>query len=249
MSDRIDDFASCPAAEQFHPVPYACYSVPQAYATMSDYFPWNPAAGQFHDPVPNAFDSALQGYIEDAEGCPSASSMTGHTRERRFERPINRYIPDLLCPERECLTTSGFLSSHGDKYGSLVHQKGVLISDLYIDSFMYEETALELDCKHQKKATKLGVDPRGDWFKTIGFSGIYVWLNGPSPVWVEFYILPGSGVEAGVRFILGRRDIRRIWGDGWTPQQYDEGMPMLPGVEMRSTFGVGDLPSQAKTER
>ncbi|KXX83365.1 hypothetical protein MMYC01_200041 [Madurella mycetomatis] len=246
MSDRIDDFAYYPAAEQFHPIPYACYSAPQGYATMSDHvgnFVCYPAAEQFH-PVPDSFYSAPQGYIEDVEGsspAPSTSrrggvAMAGHTRGRRFEKPINRYIPDLLCRERECLTIARFLSPHLGKHGFAVEQNGVLLSSLYVENFMYEETASELDCKPRLVTTKPCVDPRGDWFKPIATSGIYVWLNRADPVWVEFNILPGSGAEVGVRFILGRRDIKRIWGDSWTPQQYDEGLPMRPEAIEKNTF-------------
>ncbi|GAB1315729.1 hypothetical protein MFIFM68171_05939 [Madurella fahalii] len=208
--------------------------------------------------APHAMPFGFQGYIEDAERSfpvPSSSrqesvAMARPIRGRRIERPVNRHIPSRICHKHELLTTAGFLSWHGGPSGTIVDIEDVLISSLYFGSYMYEDTFSVLCTEPPRIPTDRTVDPRGDIFEPISFSGMYIWLNGPSPnppAWVWFYILPGSGAEAGVEFILGGPDIKRIWGDKWTPQQHVEGMPILPEAMSGFTFGAGD-PSLAELQ-
>lgn len=146
----------------------------------------------------------------------------------------DQYIPRTLCPAREYLTTAGILSH----YDAIVTYDGVLLSDLYYASYMYEETYVELGFTMTPGSPGRTVNPRGGIFNPIAKAEMCVWFDGrdsATPDWVEVHILPGSPSQTGVRFILGAPDIKRLFGQDWTPQRHLERMSKTQGASL--TFG------------
>ncbi|KAL2263623.1 hypothetical protein VTK26DRAFT_5985 [Humicola hyalothermophila] len=152
------------------------------------------------------------------------SSQIYSRRRALAERRSNiQYIPGSLCPRRECLTTANFILSNGDT----VIYRHVLLSKRYFHSYIWEETFRALGFEPSLARTQRSLNPRsGDFFDPIGISALSVQLDGQHNGWdlIWFYILPGSPAQAGVNFIVGKPDIERIYGRGWTAQQHVEAM-------------------------
>lgn len=170
---------------------------------------------------------------------PSAllSPQPVRRRSRVRVRDFNpQYIPRTLCLRHEYLGLAQFLT----RFNARITVNNVLISPLYPCSFVWEQTLLDFGFTPRYRLSTTMINPRGGLLQPVGISALPVWLNGPSPeefsvIWC--YVLPGSPAPSGVSFIVGRSDIDRIWGDGWTPQQH---VMRLSRVEAWSgTFSSG----------
>jgi hypothetical protein len=230
MSDRLDDFDFM--IDEV--IDFSQYY--DQYPLLDEVIDFSQSYDEY--PLIDGWDS--QTPIEHSgnnSSAPSSSQQSAperHRTWRRVHKLSNQLIKNTLCPQHECLTTADFLSNHD----AIVSYEDILISKMYYGSYIWEETLCELGFEPTRALMRRTLNPRGRSFNPIGMFSLYIWLNGPDPIppiQVDFYVLPGSPAEAGVHFILGNPDIKRIWGDEWTPQQHVE---RLSRVEMGSfTFG------------
>lgn len=131
-------------------------------------------------------------------------------------------IPHTFCRHSECLARAEFTSNFPN---ATVTYDGVLLSKLYTSSYLWEETVRELGFIAIPDRPPPRMDPRtGRVLEPIGSLPLWVKVHGPdhnSIKLINFAVLPGSPAGAGVRGIIGERDLWMIYGKDLDIEQYN----------------------------
>ncbi|KAK0709479.1 hypothetical protein B0T26DRAFT_407549 [Lasiosphaeria miniovina] len=143
------------------------------------------------------------------------------TSLKRQNKQADPRVTSIINPEKEVVTHASFLAN----YNNIVTLDNVFFSLRHDYSIMWEDTLKLFGFEPARGKTVRPLNPQGGVFNPIGESCIYMWFGHqrPSqdrPVLVDFLVLPGSPDKAGVIFILGKSDIRKIFGSDWTPERH-----------------------------